>query len=165
MDNLLIYISTWRTSHDVWPRKVDWNVHHTLWRYATCHQKKERSFQKGKKYRHISNLRYLPIAFLKLHLNYDYQTPEKLKKIIIVGAVLDLKTNQQSQYRPISLILGRIGCADYLVDSKWPPRFENNFNDTTFHHLKTIACSDFSCIIFFLQLMCYRNLFISRNQV
>ena len=37
--------------------------------------------------------------------------------------------------------IGQIGYSDWLVDSKWPPGFENNSNGTTFHHhfyVKTI---------------------------
>ena len=49
----------------------------------------------------------------------------------IMMAILDPSANQHSQSSPHSR--GRIGCADWLVDTKRPQEFEN-FNGTTFHH-------------------------------
>ena len=51
---------------------------------------------------------------------------EKLKEKLSWG-MLDLPSNQYSQFNLILVIGGQIGCTDV----NWPPGFENNFNFKT----------------------------------
>ena len=53
--------------------------------------------------------------------SHDKKTKYKREKRIL-AALFDLPANQHSQFSHIWVELGGIGCADYLVDQKWPPR-------------------------------------------
>ena len=61
--------------------------------------------------------------------------PRKMEKFKVLGLVLDLPGNSQSQSSPILLNYGQICCTNQLVDPKWLPRFRFFFQ---FSWLKAI---------------------------
>ena len=54
--------------------------------------------------------------------------PLQLKKLKILGAVLELPAKQHCQSSPFTSKLGQIGCSVLLVAPKWLPEFWFSFN-------------------------------------